>query len=82
MTDLKDMTDVFEYLPDAVVLTDRRGMIKGANGQAAALFGYDPGELDGKEIDILVPEPLREFHRGHRSLYYGSMSVRAATAAR
>jgi hypothetical protein len=77
MTDLKDMTDVFEYLPDAVVLTDRRGMIKGANGQAAALFGYDPGELDGKEIDILVPEPLREFHRGHRSLYYGSMSVRA-----
>jgi two-component system, NarL family, sensor histidine kinase UhpB len=77
MTDLKEMTDVFEYLPDAVLLTDRRGMIKGANGQAAALFGYDPGELEGKEIDLLVPERLRGSHRGHRMRYYGSMSVRA-----
>ena len=37
MTDARDITGVFEYLPDAVLLTDRRGMIKGANGRAAVL---------------------------------------------
>jgi hypothetical protein len=82
MADMKEMTNVFEYLPDAVVLTDRSGMIRGANGQATALFGYDPGELDGKEIDLLVPERLRKSHTAHRSLYYGSLSVRAMGGGR
>jgi hypothetical protein len=77
MTDLKEMTNVFGYLPDAVILTDRQGVIRGANRQAAALFGYDPGELEGKEIDLLVPERSRESHRGHRSHYNRSPSVRA-----
>ncbi len=82
MTEIHELTNVFEYLPDAVVLTDRRGVISGANGQAAALFGYDPGELEGREIDCLVPERLRELHRGDRSRYYGSMSVRAMGGGR
>ena len=80
--DIHDMANVFEYLPDAVLLTDRRGVISGANGQAAALFGYGPAELTGKEIDLLVPERLRELHRGDRARYYNSMSVRAMGAGR
>jgi PAS domain S-box-containing protein len=77
MTDLKEIAGVFEYLPDAVILTDMHGGITGTNGQAASLFGYGPGELEGKEIDLLIPERLRGAHRVHRAKYYGSMSVRA-----
>jgi PAS domain S-box-containing protein len=80
MTEIQEMTNVFEYLPDAVVLTDRRGVITGANGKAAALFGYAPGELDGKEIELLVPERVRESHRKDRLLYYRAMTVRAMGA--
>jgi len=82
MKELQDVLRVFEYLPDAVVLTDRRGVIIGANRQAALLFGYDPGEVEGREIDLLVPAPLRESHRGHRSRYYASMPVRAMGGGR
>ena len=70
------MTEVFEHMPDAVVLTDRHGVIKGANRRASALFGYAHAELEGKEIDLLVPERLRQSHGRDREAYYGSPSVR------
>jgi two-component system sensor histidine kinase UhpB len=76
MADIKEIRGVFEYLPDAVILTDRDGLIRGANAQATALFAYAPGALEGKEIDILVPERLRQSHSVHRQRYYQSMSVR------
>jgi PAS domain S-box-containing protein len=77
MTDLNEITEVFEYLPDAVILTDTGGLIRGANTQASRLFGYPAGELVGREIDHLVPRELREAHGAHRSKFYRSMSVRA-----
>jgi len=64
MPDLHVITGVFEYLPDAVLLTDPGGVIRGANAQASSLFGYAAGELTGMEIDHLVTEGL---HRAHRS---------------
>ncbi|HMK39500.1 MAG TPA: PAS domain S-box protein, partial [Bacteroidota bacterium] len=76
------MTEVFEHMPDAVVLTDRHGVIRGANRQAAALFGYTDAELEGKEIELLVPERLRESHGRDRAAYYASPSVRAMGAGR
>jgi len=69
-------TEILEHMPDAVILTDARGRIAGANSQAAALFGYAPGELAGMEIDLLVPEAQRGRHREHRSLYYDTPAVR------
>ncbi len=77
MADLNEIMGVFEYLPDAVILTDTDGVIRGANAQASRLFGYAAGELHGKEIDHLVPEEMRESHGAHRSKFYRSMSVRA-----
>jgi two-component system, NarL family, sensor histidine kinase UhpB len=77
MVDVEQITNIFEYLPDAVILTDTQGLITGANTQAAALFGYEPGELDGREIDMLVPVRLHTLHSARRSQYYASMTVRA-----
>jgi PAS domain S-box-containing protein len=82
MLDAEQITNIFEYLPDAVILTDTRGVITGANTQAAALFGYEPGELDGREIDTLVPAPLRTLHSARRAQYYSSMTVRAMGSGR
>ncbi len=51
----------------AVLTIDSDGTIVSANRMAAAMFGYEPGELLGKSHDILVPERLREQHAKHRA---------------
>jgi len=70
------LATLLDHFPDAVILTDRRGLITAANAQAAALFGYPPGELVGMEIDLLVPEEARDRHREHRALYNSAPAVR------
>jgi len=54
-----------ESAPDAIVMTDAGGRIVLSNRQTERLFGFTSGELHGKPIEILVPERVRERHRGH-----------------
>ncbi|HUI11342.1 MAG TPA: PAS domain-containing sensor histidine kinase [Bacteroidota bacterium] len=70
------LTDFLEHIPDAVILTDERGLITGANREASTLFGYPAGELVGMDIDLLVPEEARARHTEHRSLYYHAPTLR------
>jgi len=39
------------------------------NSACEEIFGYDSGELIGKTIDILIPEPHREVHHHHFESY-------------
>ncbi|HEY6926036.1 MAG TPA: ATP-binding protein, partial [Steroidobacteraceae bacterium] len=48
--------DLFEFLPDAIVITDRAGTIRLANAQAETLFGWSRAELAGQGIDVLLPD--------------------------
>ncbi len=63
---------LFESLPDAVILTDRQGKIAKLNSQAETLFGYCRDELLGQPIETLVPERLRASHARHREAYQSS----------
>src|SRR5467141_154195 len=53
---------VFETASDAVISLDESGAILIANPATARVFGYDPGELIGKTLTILMPEFLRKLH--------------------
>lgn len=53
-----------------MVLVGRDGSILRANPFAEGMFGYGPGELSGRSMDILVPEVLRARHAGHMSTYF------------
>jgi PAS domain S-box-containing protein len=61
--------ELFESVPDALVVVDGSGCIVAANGHASRLFGYEPGELVGKSVELLMPPALRDRHRGHRAGY-------------
>ncbi|HEY0818560.1 MAG TPA: PAS domain S-box protein, partial [Rhizobacter sp.] len=62
--------DLLESTPDGIVMANPTGHIVIANSQAESLFGYEPGELRGKPVDILLPERYRRAHVGHRSSYF------------
>jgi PAS domain S-box-containing protein len=48
--------------PDAMVITDRSGVILFANRRVSALFGYAREEIIGGSIERLIPEPIRSRH--------------------
>jgi PAS domain S-box-containing protein len=48
--------------PDAMIITDRSGMILFANRQVSALFGYARDQIIGRSIEQLIPERPRERH--------------------
>ncbi len=52
-----------ETASDAIVSMDDKGSIVSANPATATIFGYDPAELVGKPLTVLMPEYMRELHR-------------------
>jgi len=53
---------VVETAPDAVVSIDEHGAIRLANPATLRIFGYDPTELIGRPLTVLMPEFMRELH--------------------
>ena len=64
--------ELFELLPDAILVVDRRGVVRYANRQAGRLFGREPTTLVSGPVEALLPEHLRERHIGHRTKYASS----------
>jgi diguanylate cyclase (GGDEF)-like protein/PAS domain S-box-containing protein len=59
-----------EISPDATIIVNNAGRILYTNHKAEALFGYTWKELIGCEIEILLPERLREKHAKYRQQYF------------
>src|SRR5271165_100298 len=53
---------VVETAPDAVISIDESGVILFANPATVRIFGYDPTELIGMPLTVLMPEFLRKLH--------------------
>jgi PAS domain S-box-containing protein len=51
-----------ETASDAVVCIDESGAILLANPATTKVFGYDPADLIGKPLTMLMPEYLRKLH--------------------
>src|SRR5262245_13145406 len=65
-----------ELAPDAIVIVDASGTIQVANSQAHTLFGYEPGELPGQPVEVLLPEAFRQGHVAHRAAFHASPRTR------
>ncbi|MBL9036072.1 MAG: PAS domain S-box protein [Rhodospirillaceae bacterium] len=53
---------ILNIVPDAVIGVDQHGAIRLVNRSGEVLLGYDPGELLGRQMEILIPEVLRQRH--------------------
>lgn len=55
--------DLFEFAPDAYLVTDVRGTIREANRAAAALLNVSQQYLQGKPLTVFIPKQERQcFH--------------------
>jgi formate hydrogenlyase transcriptional activator len=68
--------NLFEFSPDAIVVTDESGRITKVNSQVERVFGYTRTELLGRPVEILMPERFRAAHSNHRGSYGAHASVR------
>ena len=60
---------LFEYSPDAIIVSDAEGKITDVNGQTERYFGYSRAQLLGQSVETLVPERYRASHPKHRQNY-------------
>ena len=67
---------LLESVPDAIVIARRDGLIVYANRTAEQLFGWDPGQLVGQPIELLLPARYRTMHQLHRQAYHATPRTR------
>jgi len=60
---------VVETASDAIVSMDETGAIVFANPAAQRVFGYEPSELIGKPLTVLMPEFMRKRHEAGFTRY-------------
>jgi PAS domain S-box-containing protein len=68
---------LIESAPDSIVYTDAEGKIIMINEQTERLFGYPRKELEGKDVEVLMPERFRERHRQVRAKFVASPDIRS-----
>jgi PAS domain S-box-containing protein len=61
--------ELFELLPDAILVVDGRGIIRYANRNVGDLFGHEAATLVSAPVEMLLPEHLRKRHVRHRAKY-------------
>ena len=72
---------LFNLSPDAILVTDSKGIIRAANPRTAELFGYSLDELIGLPVESLVPTRFRGRHPSHRENYSAHPRTRQMGAA-
>lgn len=53
---------IVEQAPDAIIFSDRDGVIRVWNRGAEVIFGYTAAEVLGESLDVIVPERFRAAH--------------------
>jgi len=53
---------IVEQTAEAVIYSNRDGVIERWNAAATAMFGYSAGEALGQSLDLIIPERMRAAH--------------------
>ncbi|KQQ21420.1 PAS domain-containing sensor histidine kinase [Methylobacterium sp. Leaf123] len=63
------LQSILGTVPEAMVVIDEAGLICSFSAAAERLFGYVAGEAVGRNVRILMPEPMRGEHDGYMDRY-------------
>jgi len=60
---------ILDNMVEGVVTIDVKGVVEYVNSNIENMFGYAPGEIIGKNVKMLMPEPYRKEHDGYLANY-------------
>ena len=63
------LRSILETAPDAIITIDEHGIMQSFSNAAEKLFGYDAGEVIGRNVKMLMPQPYRGEHDGYLDRY-------------
>lgn len=67
---------IFDSAPSALVMIDSNGVIQQVNDALLLIFLYSREELIGQDIEILLPDQLRQLHVSLRNKFIATPSKR------
>lgn len=68
-TDKQRLAAIIDTAIDGIITIDEKGLMDTVNPAAAKLFGYEPREMIGQNISMLMPEPHRSLHDAYLARY-------------
>ena len=80
--DEKRIRSILDAVRDAVITIDIKGIIENFNPGAEDIFGYKAHEAQGKNISMLMPEPIQSEHDGYLKRFADGNSIRDITVPR
>jgi two-component system, LuxR family, sensor kinase FixL len=63
------LRSILETVPDAMIVIDEQARIQSFSTTAVRQFGYEPAEVMGRNVSILMPEPYRSQHDTYMDRY-------------
>ena len=60
---------IFDSAVDGIVIINERGIMEEVNPAARTIFGYEPGEMLGQNVSMLMPDPYRREHDQYMRTY-------------
>ncbi len=68
----KRLRAVLDGVESGVITITEKGIVESFNQSAEEIFGYAAGEVIGKNVSMLMPEPFRSEHDGYLENYLRS----------
>jgi two-component system sensor kinase FixL len=63
------LQSILDAVPDATVVIDAQGIVTSFSRAAVRQFGYQPDEVVGRNVKMLMPQPYRDQHDGYIARY-------------
>lgn len=60
---------ILENVFNGIITINRQGMVSAFNKAAEDIFGYKAGEVKGRNVNMLMPQPYRDEHDGYLRNY-------------
>jgi two-component system sensor histidine kinase/response regulator len=84
--DLKDaearLQAILDNVLDGIITIDDGGIIASINSAAVKMFGYEVGDVVGRNVKMLMPEPDRSAHDSYLAAYRPGAPTRAIGVGR